>query len=640
MHHTNIVPIFSVGCERGVHYYAMQYINGQTVDALIRDLRRLSGLDATTNEPTANGVSLAEEVVAGRLALAPATSSGRVPQARGRVSWYASRAASSSRDATRTQAYFRTVAHLAMQAAEALDYAHRLGIIHRDIKPANLLVDDRGNLWITDFGLARMQTETDLTMTGDILGTLRYMSPEQSAGRRGIVDHRTDVYSLGATLYELLTLSPAVQGQDRAELLHQMTFGEPKPPRMLNTSIPRDLETIVLKATARETENRYGMALELAADLRRFLEHKPIRARRPTLWDQALKWQRRHPTIVGSVAVLLVLAVAGLATSSALIARERTSTQSALADARESRRVALANEAQARAQRQHAETRLVKALNLMNHMLSMVDAKSPLRPILDAEALRFYRSFLDQIQTDPEAHLERGHIYNYMSGIYLQRGDIGGFVKLCDKAVASYAARVACEPEDPYSWSQLGQGNYLMGRELYDHGQRQQVGKWFAGAAQAYERAVELAPANPKCQIYLAWFLATCPEVRYRDARRAIEMCRQVIAMKHEAADVWNTLGVASFRAGDWTESIAALNRSVELGGGDGIDWFFLAMSHAQLGERAAARACYDRAVLWVEVNNPRDRELRRFRAEAAALLGLKDEPPMPDERAGGPSTE
>ena len=382
------------------------------------------------------------------------------------------------------------------------------------------------------------------------------------------------------------------------------------------------------------------MALELADDLRRFLEHKPIRARHPTLWDQASKWQRRHPTIVGFAAVLLRLAVAGLATSSALIARERTSTQIALADARESRRVAVANEAQARAQRQHAETRLVKALNLMNHMLSMVDAKSPLRPVLDAEALKFYQSFLDQIQTDPDAHLERGHIYNYMSGIYLQRGDIGGFVELCDKAVASYAARVAQEPEDPYSWSQLGQGNYLMGRELYDHGQPLQVGKWFAGAAEAYQRAVELAPANRKSQIYLAWFLASCPDVRYRDAHRSMELCRQVIAMNHGAGDAWNTLGVASYRAGDWAGCVTALNGSVELGGGDSIDGFFLAMAHSRLGDPKAAKSWYDKAVLWMEANNPRDRELRRFRDEAAALVGLKDKPPMPEEGVSRPSPE
>jgi serine/threonine protein kinase len=293
LHHTNIVPIFSVGCERGVHYYAMQYIEGQTLAALIGDLRRLTGLEGPSTDVTVSEQSLAAEIVAGRFAPSVTRASSAV--------------------GIRDPAFFRTIAELGLQAAEALDYAHRLGIIHRDIKPANLLVDVRGNLWITDFGLARMQADAGLTMTGDVLGTLRYMSPEQSSARRGIVDHRTDVYSLGATLYELLILHPAHDGRDRAELLHQVAFDEPRHPRMLNGFLPRDLETIVLKAMAKDPQQRYATAQELADDLRRFLEQRPIQARRPTLWTRAAKWARRHKMLVASVtAVVMVVAAAGL----------------------------------------------------------------------------------------------------------------------------------------------------------------------------------------------------------------------------------------------------------------------------------------------------------------------------------------
>src|SRR5262249_12103463 len=150
---------------------------------------------------------------------------------------------------------------------------------------------------------------------GDLVGTLRYMSPEQALGRRVGIDHRTDVYSLGTTLYELLTLEPAFAGLDRAELLRQIAAEEPRPPRRLNKAIPPDLETVVLKAMEKNPADRYATAQELANDLERFLKDEPIRARRPTLLQQLRKWGRRHQTLLWSAlasgVLLLVLAVVG-----------------------------------------------------------------------------------------------------------------------------------------------------------------------------------------------------------------------------------------------------------------------------------------------------------------------------------------
>src|SRR5262249_38969737 len=176
-------------------------------------------------------------------------------------------------------ACFRSVAQGGLQAAEALEHAHQLGVIHRDIKPANLLVENhsplapRGRgaggegmrLWVADFGLARVQGDANLTRTGDVVGTLRYMSPEQALSPGGPIDHRTDLYSLGVTLYELLTLQPAFGGHDRRELLRQIAFEEPRPPRALNRAIPTELETIVLKAMAKSAGEGYATAQELAA---------------------------------------------------------------------------------------------------------------------------------------------------------------------------------------------------------------------------------------------------------------------------------------------------------------------------------------------------------------------------------------
>jgi WD40 repeat protein/serine/threonine protein kinase len=329
LHHTHIVPVYGVGCERGVHYYAMQLIDGPTLAAMIAELRRLAAGDAA-GLPHATGpvVELASEMVSGRLAknlrgtaegeptapYPPTVASPTHPVGK----TVAERATISTERSTQDLAYFRTVAQLGIQAAEALEHAHQLGIIHRDIKPANLLMDGRGHLWVTDFGLAHCQSEAGLTMTGDLLGTLRYMSPEQALAKRGQVDHRTDIYSLGATLYELLTLEPVFNGRDREELLRQIAFEEPKSPRRRNRAIPTDLENIVLKALEKNPADRYATAQELADDLRRFLEDRPIRARRPTLLQIVRKWARRHPAVVSSagafgvlflIALVIVLAV-------------------------------------------------------------------------------------------------------------------------------------------------------------------------------------------------------------------------------------------------------------------------------------------------------------------------------------------
>jgi serine/threonine-protein kinase len=205
--------------------------------------------------------------------------------------------------------FFRSVANIGRQVAEALEYANRQGVLHRDVEPSNLLLDPRGNVWVADFGLAKASETDDLTHTGDLIGTVRYMAPERFAGK---CDARSDVYALGLTLYELLTLRPAFAASDRHALMQRVMSEPPERLRKLVPHLPRDLETIVAKATAREPAARYASAAALAEDLQRFLDDKPIKARRVTASEQAWRWAWRNPAVASLAAGLLLALVAGL----------------------------------------------------------------------------------------------------------------------------------------------------------------------------------------------------------------------------------------------------------------------------------------------------------------------------------------
>jgi serine/threonine protein kinase/WD40 repeat protein/tetratricopeptide (TPR) repeat protein len=335
LHHPHVVPVHGVGCERGVHYYAMQLIEGCSLAAVIDVLRgaepggKEPGDGPTGPRAPGRAVSFSPRPRGGEgvrgwgtraVPFTPDPSppqtgergEGSGPDTPGDAAPTRSLAALNTVPLRRGRAHFRRVAELVAQAADALEYAHGMGVVHRDVKPANLLLDAGGAVWVTDFGLARLGEGPGLTVSGDLLGTLRYMSPEQALAKHGLVDHRTDIYSLGATLYELLTLRPAVDGASKHEVLHRLAFEEPVAPRKLDRSVPAELETVVLKALARNLGERYATAQELADDLRRFLDDRPTLARPPGPLQRLRKWSHRHRPLVLGLGVFLTLLAAGL----------------------------------------------------------------------------------------------------------------------------------------------------------------------------------------------------------------------------------------------------------------------------------------------------------------------------------------
>jgi serine/threonine protein kinase len=379
LRHENIVPVYMVGDERGVHYYAMQFIEGRSLAHVIAELKE-QGPEAPRHAATDNGKS-AKTPISPPSALSTERSTG-------------------------SRKYYDWVASLGRQAAVALEHAHSVGIVHRDIKPANLLLDSSGKLWVTDFGLAQVAGGATLTVTGELLGTLRYASPEQVLARQGVVDHRSDIYSLGATLYELLTIRPLFDGRDRHELLRQIANEEPRPPRSVHPSVPRELETVVLKALGKESSERYRTARELADDLQRFLDNRPVLARRPTAVERLWKLSRRHPSMIATALVVMLLLVAGSLLSTVLIRIEQERTKQAQHRTEEAYQ-------RERQRAEEAEARFLLARRCVDEMFRISQEELANMPALQGprkhlllSVLGFYQEFLEQSHEDEEARTD------------------------------------------------------------------------------------------------------------------------------------------------------------------------------------------------------------------------------------------
>ena len=279
--HPNIVPIHEIGQHEGQHYFSMGLIEGGSLAEKLRKLHRPHPKPGSRQGDEADGT---------------VARTGPPPH----VGGYAPLS-------------LRDSAQLLITIARAVHYAHQRGVLHRDLKPGNILLDDKGQPHLTDFGLAKLiEKESALTHTNAVMGTPAYMSPEQARGESKDVTTATDVYGLGAVFYETLTGSPPFGGGTSMETIRQVIDQEPRRPSILNPKVDRDLETICLKCLEKEPQRRYTSAEAFADDLERWLRDEPILARRATLFERATKWARRQPVLAAAVVLLHVVLLLGI----------------------------------------------------------------------------------------------------------------------------------------------------------------------------------------------------------------------------------------------------------------------------------------------------------------------------------------
>jgi serine/threonine protein kinase len=572
LRHAHIVPIYSVGCERGVHYLAMQFVEGPSLADLIRTLHdpgsvdeagrtAVGGEDAGRADDPASGGPAPDRIGRGPGIGRP--ESPRVPGSDHSVG----RDPFGERSKSRGRAFARVVARLGLQAAEAVSHAHEQGILHRDLKPANLLIDARGHLWVADFGLARFRDDPGLTATGDVLGTLRYMSPEQATGQR-VLDPRSDVYSLGATLYELLTLRPAFDGRDRQGLLRRITQEEPRPPRRLDPQIPRDLETIVLKAMTKEPEGRYASAQDLAEDLRRFLGDRPIQARRPGLPERAARWARRHRGAVASAAAVLVLAVVCLAAGTLLLWREKQRTGREQARTRENLRLAL------------------RALDGFGLVADEMDfSRDPERAQavrrLQLDALAVYGRLARENPADPQARWAAARAHRRVGGIRLvmsQGAEADAAYREADVLLSGLAAEDPRDPRYREEWAGVLADWGSLLRQGMVAGRLREAGPRIRQALALRRRLAEEFPSEPRyrhdlgrCLIDLSNILYFKPDAAEMEAllREALAILPGLVdgspAALQDLAEAHGRLGNLMLANGRTAEGAAELDRAFAL---------------------------------------------------------------------------
>jgi eukaryotic-like serine/threonine-protein kinase len=368
--------------------------------------------------------------------------------------------------------------------ARAIDHVHQHGVVHRDLKPANVLLTADGVPKITDFGLAKwLDAPSDhATQSGTVLGTPSYMAPEQAQGHSGLIGPATDVYALGAILYEMVTGRPPFHAATSQETVQQLLTEEPLPPSRLQPRVPRDLEIICLKCLQKEPTRRYAGAGALADDLRRFLDQKPIHARPTPAWERALKWARRRPAIAGlagiSIAASLALAVTGLAYN-ARLQRERDTARA---------NFQMALDAVDRFYNQVSENTLLNTPRM-----------EPLRRQLLETAQEFYERFVRERANDPEARVQLGRTYQRLGQLTRQTKSKTEAIEFMKQAIAIQEPLVRAHPDNSEYQSDLAISHANLGGLLGETGRMDEAAQQFRKTIPLWEALVR---RNPSLGVY------------------------------------------------------------------------------------------------------------------------------------------
>jgi len=615
LHHTNIVPVFDYGEQDGVCYYAMQCIAGVGLEHVLDDVRRLRAAAdrhigaRTGGEGAVPVTAVSRSLLTGRFAdattasfaPAPSSTATQVPDGPGPVAVSGTHAgaggsasapssgevssASNSFASQSEPVYFREVARLGAQVADALHYAHRQGVVHRDIKPSNLLLDGQGNVWITDFGLAKLVQGDELSQSHDLVGTLRFMAPERF---RGVTSPLGDVYSLGATLYELLTLKPAFGEQDQALLIDRIAHQPPTPLRQQDPRIPRDLETLVQKALAKDAKDRFVSAAELRDELRRYLESRPILSRPVGPVERLWRWCLRNRWIAGMTGVAAVAACVGLAALVAVVVLQHRANQALQTS---NLNLLAANTREQRAHRL-AQTRYALAHKAVEAyytgasedvLLKQPELES-LRKRLLQTALEFYREMVTTLAESPDdtstTRDELARAYFVVASVTAEVGSKEDALAAFQMVRATLEGLLREKPGDGSLRRRLAHCLQVFASLSQSTGRRDDAARAYTEGLALRERLLEEHPDDATLLRETAWTLQSFgnfqkehgpPENALLSFRHALVHHEKVARLRpedienqNERADVLHDIGLLQGRT-DQEEGARVLEKAVDI---------------------------------------------------------------------------